>query len=305
MEVYFKMLDTKLDTLLMVEKTRNFTQAAKKLSLTQPAVSHHINQLESQLGIKIFNRNKGELKLTKQGEIVVMYARRINSLYGKMYQSLQDENRQKTSITIGITHTSESNFIVEVLAKYCNINKGVTIKIITKSIKNLYNMLMNYEIDLAIVEGVVNDTSINSLLLDTDYLVLVCSNNSPLAKKSVVTIEEIKKEKMILRLPSSGTRNLFTSHLESLNMSMEEFNIILEVDNVATIKDLVRGEFGVSILARSVCLNEIRKGKLTVLPIENLSMVRETSILYHKDFSHADILQDITKIYNETAQIYK
>ena len=299
------MLDTKLYTLITVSETGNFTRAAERLSLTQPAVSQHISQLEKELNIKIFNRSKGELKLTSEGEIVVMYAKRIKSLYNKMQQSILNQSKRITRLTIGITHTSESNFVAEVLAKYCNMNKGVSITIITDSIKNLYNMLMNYEIDLAIVEGTVNDTSINSLLLGTDYLVLVVSNSNPISKKSMVTISDIKKEKMILRLPGSGTRDLFIAHLESINMSIDEFNIILEVDNIATIKDLVRRDFGVSILARSACLDELKKGKITVLPIENLSMVRETSILYHKDFNHTDILQDITKIYNETARIYK
>lgn len=195
--------------------------------------------------------------------------------------------------------------MVEVLAKYCNQNEGVSITITTDSIKNLYNMLMNYELDLAIVEGSINNPSLNSLLLDTDYLVLVVNNDNKLAKKSMVTINDLKKENMILKLPSSGTRNLFVSHLESLNMSLLEFNVILEVDNIATIKDLIRQDFGVTILARSACLDELSKGKLTALPIENVSMVRETSIVYHKDFNHTDILHEITKLYNETAKIYK
>ena len=118
------------------------------------------------------------------------------------------------------------------------------------------------------------------------------------------TLNDIKKEKMILRLPSSGTVNLFVSHLESINMSIDEFNVVLEVDNIATIKDLVRRDMGISILARSSCLDELKKGKITVLPIENLSMIRETNILYHEDFNHNDILQAITRIYRETAKQY-
>lgn len=80
---------------------------------------------------------------------------------------------------------------------------------------------------------------------------------------------------------------------------MDEFNVILEVDNVATIKDLVRRDFGVSILARSACANELKKGKLIGLPIENLSMTREINMVYHKDFEHMDLLQNIMRIYNE------
>ena len=90
----------------------------------------------------------------------------------------------------------------------------------------------------------------------------------------MVTLEDLKREKLILRLPSSGTRKLFESHLVSANESIDNFDIALEVDNIATIKDLVRKDLGVSVLARSACMDEIRKGKITSLPIENLSMIR-------------------------------
>ena len=59
-------------------------------------------------------------------------------------------------------------------------------------------MLSNYEIDLAVVEGRVSDPSINAVMLDTDYLVCVASNNSPLAKQSMVTLSDLRRERMIL-----------------------------------------------------------------------------------------------------------
>ena len=100
-----------------------------------------------------------------------------------------------------------------------------------------------------------------------------------------MTLRDIKKERMILRLPTSATRNLFVSHLESHNMSIDEFHVVLEVDNIATIKDLIRRDFGVSILPKSVCLDELKKKKITVLPIENLSMIRETNMVYRPTLS--------------------
>lgn len=299
------MIDSKLTTLLMVYQTGSFTQAARELNLTQPAVSQHIKQLEKDLQVKIFNRSENRFKLTKEGEIVIKYARRMQVLYENLKQSLRDEKRHATRLTVGITHTAESNLVAEALAKYSSENEGVRITIISDSINNLYTKLKTYEVDLAIVEGKVTDDNFNSLLLDTDCLVLAVSNSNKLARKSMVTIEELKKEKMILRLPNSGTRNLFLSHLESHNMSIDEFNVILEVDNIATIKDLIRRNFGVSILAKSACMDELRKGKITVLPVENLSMIREVNIIYHRDFEHVDLLQEITKIYNETVRLYQ
>lgn len=298
------MVDPKLYSLLQVYETRSYTQAAKRLSITQPAVSQHIRSLEQELNVKIFERLNGKLVVTRQGEEIVKCAKKMVGLFNSLSQTLSDGKSSVNHLTIGVTHTAESNPIAETLAKYCAKNEGVSIKMITDTISNLYKMLNSYELDLAIVEGRVRDPSIHYLLLDTDYLVLAVSVNHPFAKKSMVTLNELKKERMILRLPDSGTRNLFVAHLESNNMSINDFNVILEVDNMATIKDLIRRDFGVSILARSVCLDELKKGKITVLPVENLSMMREINIAYHNDFTQFDILHDIIKFYNETLRIY-
>ena len=297
------MVDPKIESLLTVAKYGNFTRAAEVLSLTQPAVSHHIKQLENELGVVIFSRKKGDLKLTKAGEIVVKYALRINAVYDRMKEVLSDRENNIERLRIGITHTAESNVIAEVLAKYGNDNPDIIITIITDSIKNLYSMLENYEIDFAIVEGMTGNADINSLLLDTDYLVCAVANENPISSQSMITIEELKQQRLILRLPMSGTVNLFVSSLESINRSIDEFNVILEVDNIDTIKTLIRKNLGVSILPKSTCMDEVRKQKMAILPIENLSMIRETNIVYLKDFSHTEVLQDITKLYNKISKV--
>lgn len=77
-------------------KKRTSQGLAEELSLTQPAVSHHIALLEQDLGIKIFHRSKGELKLTAEGEIAIKYAKRIKALYEKMQQAISDEEKHMT-----------------------------------------------------------------------------------------------------------------------------------------------------------------------------------------------------------------
>lgn len=295
------MLGTKLQTLLAVVEYKNFTRAAEELNMTQPAVSHHIKQLEQEVNAPLFIRNKSGFKLTPQGEIVVKYARRMNALNSKMYSELQNAERHLSLLRIGITHTSESNFTAAALAKYSNQRGKLKIILFTDTINNLYDMLENYEIDLAIVDGAYNDSRFSSMLLDTDYLTCVMSVDNPLAKKGVVTLAELKKQKMILRTPASATRTLFESALESNNETIQSFDVTLEVDNIATIKDLIRKDLGVSILPRSACLDELKKKKIAALPIENLSMVRETKIIYNKDFSHTEILNEIIKIYTSNA----
>ncbi|MDO5153933.1 MAG: LysR family transcriptional regulator [Eubacteriales bacterium] len=298
------MLSVKLKTLLAVVEQHNFTKAAQQLALTQPAVSHHISQLEQEFGVTLFVRGKGGLKLTTEGEIVVQYARRMAALYDRLQQDLANAEKQITKLRIGITHTAESNLTTEVLAKCSGESSGFSITILTDTINNLYTMLENYEIDLAIVEGHTNSHGMNSLVLDTDYLVCVMSNSNPLARNTMITLDQLKRERMILRLPTSATRILFDSTLRSLNDAPDNYNVAIEVDNIATIKDLVRKNLGVSVLPKSACVKELRKGKLIALPIENLSMVRETRIVYNKDFAHKQILQEITRVYQETLKTY-
>ena len=293
------MLNSKLETLLAVAEFKNYTKAAKALSLTQPAVSHHIDQLEEECGAPLFIRVKNECRLTPEGEIAVTYARRLLALHQKMLQKISDEQKHISRFRIGVTHTAENNCITETLARYAQLNPKTSITILSYPINILYEMLENFELDVAIVEGKRLGDSLNYFMLDTDCLVCVVSNENPLARKVMVTVGDLKNENMILRLPSSATRQQFEASLLGINERIEDFNVSLEVDNVATIKDLVRKNFGISILPKSACLREIRKHKLTVIPIENLSMIRETNIAYNRDFSHHDVLNDIVRLYRQ------
>lgn len=280
------MIDNKLLTLITLSENGSYTKTAEILHLTQPAVSQHIHGLEKELGIVIFNRTENGLKATPQGIIAIRYAKRIQALYELEKTRIEDSKRNMFSFTIGITHTSESSGVSNALAEYAYSTAGLHITIISDDIINLYTKLENYEIDLAIIEARNTDPRYRSVLLDTDSLMLAVSATNPLAKKSVVTIEELKKQKMILRLPGSATRQLFEATLASEDLTIKDFNVILEVDSIATIKDLVIKDIGVAVLARSTCRNLELLNKLVLLPIEGMPMIREVNIVYPKDFDH-------------------
>jgi DNA-binding transcriptional LysR family regulator len=293
------MIDNKLLTLITLSENGSYTKTAEILHLTQPAVSQHIHGLEKELGIVIFNRTENGLKATPQGIIAIRYAKRIQALYELEKTRIEDSKRNMFSFTIGITHTSESSGVSNALAEYAYSTAGLHITIISDDIINLYTKLENYEIDLAIIEARNTDPRYRSVLLDTDSLMLAVSATNPLAKKSVVTIEELKKQKMILRLPGSATRQLFEATLASEDLTIKDFNVILEVDSIATIKDLVIKDIGVAVLARSTCRNLELLNKLVLLPIEGMPMIREVNIVYPKDFDHPEVLDGIVKSYKK------
>lgn len=293
------MFDSKLKTLLTVYKTGNYTSAAKQLNLTQPAVSQQISQLENEYNIKIFNRYGNKITPTSYGTILINYAKRIIYTYKELDLKIKDEMKQMKSLSIGITHSLEGNIVPEVLATFASKNAGMKIKIVSDSIKNLYDKLSTYEIDLAVIEGKINGEKLSKVLLDTDSLVAVISNDNPLSKKSMVDINDLKKEKLILRSSKSATRNLFTSQLEVSNLSLDEFNVILEIDNTFSIKELVSKNIGVSILPKSICYHEFKDKRLTILPIKDMNMITEINLAFIKNTIDESVINEIVNTYKE------
>lgn len=296
------LIDDKLETFVAVCDAKSFTKAAEILSLTQPAVSQHIKRLEEELNTTLFLRKKGELLLSDEGEIVLTYAKRMIALCDKMRDKVKNAKSRVNRIRIGITHTQESGLLMDVLSKIAIGDDSLQITqitFITDNIKNLYDMLENFEIDMAVIEGKPTNPSFNFVVINTDSLMCIVSSQNALAKKSTVTLAELKKEHLILRLPTSSTRERFASALDGIGESIDNFDVTIEVDSIATIRNLVKKDFGVSVLARSSCAHELSKGTLVALPIENLSMIRETTIVYHKTFTHTEIVDRIARNYNE------
>lgn len=291
------MFDAKVNTLLAVIEAGSYTKAAHKLNLTQPAVSHQIHMLESEFDIKIFYRVKNKWKLTPQGKILVQYARRAAAVYANAYQAIEDSKTATGHLNVGITPTAGETIIPQVLATFCNENPGIHINIGVNTIQKIYTRLKAYELDFAVVEGAVGDDALITTTLDTDFLCLAVSPLHRLSRAKTVSLKEIRHEKLILRSRSAGTRQLFEKHLGARDMDLSEFNVMMELDNVSMIKELVSMDLGITIIAKSACREESANGRLSIIPIENSTMVRQIDMVCQKDFIHPQLIDNIRLIY--------
>ena len=294
-----KLLDNKLDTLLAVNEFRSYTTASKFLNLTQPAVSQHISQLEKEFEITIFKKGVNPLILTNEGEILVKYAKRMKNISNTLCNKIAEEKSGPRLIRVGITHSLEGNAVPEIFANIARNNPRTTIKIYSDDIKNLYDKLATYEIDLAIIEGKINSSKFSKVLLDTDHVMAVMSKDNPLANKSVITISDIQKQKLILRHSRSLTRSLFAENLERNNLSFDDFSVLIEIDNTATIKDLVSKNIGISVLPKSVCISDIKGQKIVAKPIKDMDMTTQINLIYNKNFFDEKVLTNIMEAYEK------
>lgn len=291
------MIDSKMYALLAVFEQGGFTRAAESLNLTQPAISQQIRLLEERYGCRIFERGGRELRTTREGDIIIRTAYRIQSLIEEMKTEIQGKEDSVSVLTVGLTQTAESNAITEVLAVFAQ-ERGISFRIVSGGVDRLSRMLKNFELDFIIVEGRFDSGDFRQFRIDTDSLVLIVSPEHPFAKRKTVTIERIEQEQLILRRRDSSTGNFFVAALESKGLSLDSFNVIMEIDNVASIRDLVRRGHGVSVLPRSVCNDELKNGTLVALKIKDFSMEREISIACNKDFANESLLHEIIQAYH-------
>lgn len=291
------MIDPKVKTLLTVIKEGSYTKAGEVLALSQPAVSYHIRQLEAENDIKIFYHSQKKLTLTPEGEVLVKYARRLENISESARRALADVRQQLRHFTVGITPSCGEALIGRVFTSYCAAHTHTNISIATDTLEALIDRLASYELDFAIVEGAANLKHCHTELLDLDYLCVVMSPKHRLAKRSAITLEELKRESLILRREEAGTRRLFESSLTGRMENIRNFAVRLEMDNINAIKELVAANMGVTVIAHSACREEAARGTLVCLPVEGMRMIREINIVCQDDFNHPEVLEEIRRIY--------
>ena len=292
------MIDSKLKTLLCVVKEGSYTKAADVLALSQPAVSYHLRQLEEELNIKIFYRNQKKLTLTPEGR----GAHQVCPPAGGHQRQraavpCKDVKQQLRHFTVGITPSCGEALIGRVFSSYCSAHPHTNISIVTDTMEQLCDRLGSYELDFAIVDGSVSLKHCHTELLDLDYLCVVMSPRHALAKRTAITLQELKAESLILRREDAGTRRLFESSLTGHMENIRNFDVRLEMDNINAIKELVAANLGVTIIAHSACREEAADGRLVALPVEGMRMVREINVVYQDDFNHPEVLEEIRRIY--------
>lgn len=293
------MVDTKLRTLLTLIDIQSYTKTAQILSLTQPAVSQHIRNLENEYKIKIFYKGTKILKLTPEGEVLAKYAHRELAMHKNLLNDLEAYQNGIQRYTLGITPSAEENLVPHIIGKYCYEHPDVKFTVVTDSIKNLCKKLNNYEVDFAFVEGSCDEPGLISLTLDTDHLCAIVSPDHPLASRESVSMEELRQERMIMRPSSAGTSKMLEQFLAAHSDSIKNYRVMMEIDNVSTIKDLVQNNLGISIVAHSACSVEEKSGKLRVLPIQDFSATRDINLVYRSDFKHTQIFDDLCQMYRK------
>ena len=283
------MLDFRMETFLEVCKDMNFTKTARRLNMTQPAVSQHIHWLEEAYGTRLFSYQGKKMSLTPAGEMLKNFAATMSHDILLLREKMQESTRKKRELKIGLTLTIAEFEAAKSMAKYLNENETYSLLLSVGNTRELLKELEEGKIDFALVEGNFPRDIYHHQLYATEPYIAVCAADDPLSRGRH-TIDELLGRRLVTREAGSGTRNILERYLEMKSLEVTDFSALVEAGSIGLIKQLVEYGCGITFLYRMAVKRELEEGRLCEIKMDDMNIThdftfiwREGSI-FHEDY---------------------
>ena len=295
-------MDFRLKVFYTVANRLSFTKAATELFITQPAISKHIQELEEQYKIKLFDRNGSKISLTYAGEVLLKHTQNIFEIYREIDFDMSSLINERTGLLrIGASTTISQYILPPLLARFHQKMENIKVNLLNGNTEQIENALLNREIEIGIVEGQSKNKSIQYTQFLKDELVLVCKSSHALVNKDEFTAAELKKMNFLVREQGSGTLEVIEYALKSLELKFSDLNIEMQLGSTESIKSYLLNSDCFAFMSMHAIEKELKNNELTILDVENLSMERYFYIisLQGKNDSLADLfIKIISSYYN-------
>ena len=249
----------------------NFGKAAREMHLTPPAVSMQIRELESQVGLPLFERQGKTVSLTVTGEYLLVYVRKILATLKDADDALaRFRGIEAGRLTVGMVSTAKY-FVPRLLAKFRQEYPHVEVRLSVGNREQLVTQLQNSEVDLAVMGRPPRDMATRAEPFAAHPLGIVVAPGHPLLAGDEMPAEALSHFAFIIREPGSGTRAAFEEYQRQYHLDLPTMT---EMDSNETIKQAVMAGMGVSFLSLHTIGLELRSGLIAVPPVEGLPLVR-------------------------------
>lgn len=262
-----------------VYKEESISAAAKKLSISQPAVSLAIRELEQEYSIRLFERAGRGIQKTGAARHLYEFASHITSLYQEMDLEFK-KKEQTTPLRIGFSSTIGICLMPDLMNRYTNKGQLPAPYIKVDTSDRIEAAVLENQLDLALTEGVSSSDKILKEPFDREQLIIVCSSSHPFSQMKNVTLDDLKEEHFLLREKGSQTRKLAESafHLHDFILRPA-----LESSSYEAILWGVHSNLGIAILPERQVRKYLEKGTLFPIALHGIDLNREYQMIYHQN----------------------
>lgn len=279
------MLDKRYLTLISLASTNSFTQTAKQLFITQPAVAQQMRSLETELQIPIILREHNKIRLTKAGLELTKFAKQTELESQKIITVLQNDTEHlKMGCTLSLSSTILPKFIQQLTTRS---------NVVTTKINNTQHILQNIrdgKVDFGLIEGNFNKEEFDSFFVQKENFICVANNQI-----TATSIEDLFNQTLLLREPGSGSRNIFENWLAVQNYRSTDFQSIIEIASPSAIVEFLKHNRGVSFMYESLVSKELKSDQLKKLDLTGFHVEHPINLVFLKNSYFKDTYREIIK----------
>jgi DNA-binding transcriptional LysR family regulator len=291
-----------LKTFYHTAKLRSFTKAADELCITQPAVTRQIQELQSHYDLILFNRVGRKIILTDAGETLYSLAEKIFELETQVEESIRDFQQQKSGkISIVTTETFGGFYLPEIVLNFSMKYPDIFISVLTLTDGFVIDSISKLTNDLGFISKEISHPKIVVKEILQEEILLISNPHNPLAKKKDIDPAELNNISIIMPEIGCGSRTVINDFRKRHNIS---FNPVCEFSNNEAIKELVKEGLGITLISRNAVQNELNRGDLVAIDIDDPNLIRKFYLTYHKEKYFTKSIAEFITISNQWAADY-
>jgi DNA-binding transcriptional LysR family regulator len=263
-----------------LKETESFTKAAQINNVTQSAVSQQISAMERHFNSLLIERSKKKFRLTREGEVLYEYSKQIIQTHDALHNRLQEiKDIISGNIRVATIYSIGLHDLPPYVKKFLKAYPTVNVHVEYRRSNQVYDDVTSNVVDLGLVAYAAKDSKLEIVPLRKDILVLICHPQHPLARRKTIKMSDISGQKFIAFDPDIPTRCAVDKILREHHV---EVNVVMEFDNVETVKRAVEIDAGVAVVPQATVAQEIAKQTLAEVRFEDGEFYRPLSVIYKK-----------------------
>ena len=275
----------RLSIFVAIAKSLSFSKAAKELHISQPSASMQLKLLEKELGARFFIRKKRGIELTKEGGNLLERAKSILLQLDELkyqFRRKTTEDEIKT-LSIGGTNSPAVSILPLILSKFKKTHPQVQLSLRTDVSHVLEELILNSEIELAVVTNPSYSSSIVYEFYRKERVLTVVSKDHELAEKKKLTLSELSGKPFVVKKGKGPLSSRTEQYLKKMKERGFELNPVIYCETMETLKAVVKAGMGIGILYAEIAEPDIRQGHLRVIRVPMLNRIINTFVIYHKE----------------------
>lgn len=283
----------------VLAQSDTFLKAADMLFISQPTLSRHIKNLETELGVPLFERTTRSSKLTKYGNMLLPYAQRITEMYEQFSGELAEQrNEKQLALRIGSIAAMDTYGITGMITRFIEKYPQVKTSIVPRHNISFLEMLHTRNCDLVFArEGMEEkNDGIERLPVTTDHLVAVISKSNPLSDEKTIHLSRLKNEDMVSLPDGTSAYKMFEDACEKEGF---EPNLVLTHHSIEHLFNCAKLGMGIAILADKLIEPEwVKENEVSIVDVTP-ALNTCINLCYLKNAHLSEAALDFIRMYKE------